>query len=422
MKVTFVVANYAPSVGGAQVYVQRVAEGLAGTHGHEVDVVTTDAFRRPAAPDAGLVGPPSEVRNGVHVRRLPAARRLHAALRMGRRIGRRLGLIRSDRLATFEVGPLGVRFLSAAVAAGRRSDVVVAVTVPSLTLAAARTASRTSSAACVAAPLLHLTKQALDARSVRSLARAEGCACLTTYERDWLIERGVETGRAAVLPPGCDPDRYQDLTPAAARAALGLPDAPTVGYVGRLAAYKGVGTLLDALPAVWGAHPDTTVLLAGNHTGWDDFDRLVEEVEPLASGRLVVRPGFTDDERSLLLAACDVVAFPSSEESFGMVTIEAWCARRPVVAADIPAVRCLIRPGIDGELVPVGDDVALADAIGGLLSDPAKRERLGDAGRARAEAEFGWEGIIEQWNTHLADAVARRRHDVEARGAMRDER
>ncbi len=62
------------------------------------------------------------------------------------------------------------------------------------------------------------------------------------------------------------------------------------------------------------------------------------------------------------------MAFPSSEASFGTVTIED------------------------------GDDAALADAIGGLLSDRAKRERLGDAGRARAEAEFGWEGIIEQWN------------------------
>jgi len=409
MKVTFVVANYAPSLGGAQIYVQRIAEGLVARHGCQVEVVTTDAIRRPSTPDAGKIPEPFEVVNGVRVHRLPVARRTHSALRLLRRVGRRLGLVRTTRRTPLEVGPIGVRFLRTAAVAGRRSDAVVAVTAPSLTSSGAELATRHTSAAYVAVPLLHLTQEPLGHRSLRSLARADGCVALTSYERDWLVERGLRPDRVAVLPPGCDPAAYPDLDPRTARAELGLPDSPTVGYVGRLAVYKGVPTLLEAFRRVWSLRPDTTLLLAGNNAGWAEFDEIVERIQPVAAGRLVIRPGFSDKERGLLLAACDVVAFPSSEESFGMVTIEAWCARRPVIAADIPVVRELISAGADGELVPVGDELALAEAVEALLADPAKRARLGAAGRARAESEFGWGEIIDRWNDHVVASVAQRR-------------
>ena len=90
-----------------------------------------------------------------------------------------------------------------------------------------------------------------------------------------------------------------------------------------------------------------------------------------------------------------------------MVTLEAWCARRPVVAGDIPAVRCLIRPGLDGVLVPPGDVAALADALGRLLGDAASREAYGAAGRLRAESEFSWDHIVDLWHAFLVGSVER---------------
>lgn len=406
MKVTFVVANYAPSVGGAQTYVRRVAEGLAAEFGHQVEVLTSDALRRPSSPDPGSIPIRSEVVGGVSVRRYPVARRAHALLRLLRRIGRRAGLGRSGGVSMVDIGPLGLRLHLAILRAVRSADAVVSVTVPTLTAWSVAHGGR--GAARIVTPLLHLNSpDPIGAASLRVLGSADGCTALTYHERDWLVARGVAPGGIAVLPPGCDPDEYDDVDPPTARGQLGLPERPTVGYVGRMAAYKGVECLLDAMERVWATAPDTTLLLAGSRSGWGDFDRVVERVRPLAGERLVIRSGFDDDERAAVFGACDVVAFPSREESFGMVTVEAWCARRAVVAADIPVVRELITPGVDGELVPVGDVAALAGTIESLLADPGRRARLGAAGRRRAESEFGWGEIVEGWDAHLSRAVTR---------------
>jgi glycosyltransferase involved in cell wall biosynthesis len=198
-----------------------------------------------------------------------------------------------------------------------------------------------------------------------------------------------------VIPPGTDVAGAAVLTPSEARQRAGLPEQPTVGFIGRLAAYKGVDTLVDAAPAIWSARPDATVLLAGSPTGWEGYRS--PEVAALGGDRLVIREGLDDDERDLLLQACDVVVHPSRHESFGMIAIEAWAARRPVVLADIDAVRSFVDDGRTGLLIPPGDAGALASAVVDLLDDPDQRAALAAAGRAEAEAGFDWERICDQW-------------------------
>lgn len=405
MRVTFVVANYAPSLGGSQVLVQHIAEGLAGL-GHSVTVVTTDAVLSPGARNPGTTSVGDEVLKGVVVKRRPVARRVHRVVRTLRKV---LARLRARRIlawtAPLAAGPIGFRLALEIRRAARVDDVVVGVAAPYLTVPMVDLMTRRGTARAAYLPLLHLS--ASDPRSsvLRALRRAACVVGLTEFERHWLVENGVDGRRVEAIPPGCEVGDGIVASPSSARSQLGLPERLTVGYVGRMAGYKGIATLLQAMELLWERRPEINLLLAGGGAGWSAFDGLLEQTRQVAGDRLVYLGAFDDAEKRLLYQACDVIASPSREESFGITTIEAWAAGRPMVAGDIDVVRSLIRPGEDGELVPVDDADAWAAALEELLDDNDLRTRLGSAGHERVEQEFTWPVVIRQWDELLRRSV-----------------
>ena len=404
MQVAVLCINYAPSVGGAQELVRRIAEGLVGG-GHRVRVVTTDTLLAPSSPDPGRLPVGVEEIAGVEVHRLPVARRTQDALRLGRRVGARLG--RGIRPTVLSYGPWGRRLWGAALAATSWSDVVVATSAPFTTIPAAVRAGRRTGTPVVAVPLLHLDDWTPGRSVLDPLRASTRVVALTSSERDWMVRSGVDERRCGVVPPGVDPAPGVPPVPeaAAARARLGLDDRPTVAVIGRIAATKGIDTLLAAAPEILRACPEAQFLIAGRRTGWSGLDALVAAAPPEVADRVVVRHDFPDAERVDVFAAADVVAFPSREESFGLVVLEAWASGRPVVAAAGPAVSSVVRDGVDGRLVPVDDPALLAAAVGEYLARPSVAAAAGRAGLERAVGEFSWGQVVGRW-TELLDEVA----------------
>ena len=96
-----------------------------------------------------------------------------------------------------------------------------------------------------------------------------------------------------------------------------------------------------------------------------------------------------------------------------MVLTEAFASATPVLASDIPGYRDVVRDGVDGELVPAGDALALAESLRRLALDPARRERMAGAARERAE-RFAWPHVAQEVHdcyeraVSLADPTRRR--------------
>ncbi|MCU1370369.1 MAG: hypothetical protein JWO77_1563 [Ilumatobacteraceae bacterium] len=398
VKVTFVALNYAPSLGGAQELIRHIAEGLVA-RGVEVDVLTSDALRSPTSRDPGRIGIPREVIAGVEVRRHAGVRAVERARYLRRlawgRVRRRFFPRAEGRTTPALYGPWTLGLIRAVRRATRTSDVVVGCSAPFSTMLLPPWLRRGGRATIVTMPLLHQPTSALHPLISEALRRSDVVVAMTDHEAGLVAEAGVPVDRVRVIPPGTDVGAAPELTPPEARARLGLPERQTVGFIGRLAAYKGVDTLLDAAPEIWAAQPDTTILLAGSPVGWTGYRS--PEIAQLGGDRLVIREGYADHERDLLLQACDVVVHPSRHESFGMVAIEAWSVRRPVVLADLACVRSFVEPGRTGELIAPGDAGALASTVVGLLEDPDRRAALADAGRAEAEAHFDWSGVGDRW-------------------------
>lgn len=197
---------------------------------------------------------------------------------------------------------------------------------------------------------------------------------------------GFALDRIHVIPNGLDLERFDAFEPLvrAQVAPAAPPEAPLLLILGRLELeMKGHAVLLEALtrPELAQAH----LVVVGDGP---DRARLAALVAQHGLGRRVSLLGHRDDAPAILPAA-DVVVVPSrNNESSPNVILEAWAARRPVVASTVAGVPELVAHGETGLLVPPDEAGPLAAALARLVDDAALRARLGAAGRRELEGAY----------------------------------
>lgn len=235
----------------------------------------------------------------------------------------------------------------------------------------------------------------------RVMARSgAGFVAVSEAVRAWVVEEEPAL-RVDVVDNGVPvPETVPD--PAAARRALGLPEAGIwVGYLGQLAPHKGVGLFLQAAAAAVGRVEELRVLVAGPGT-----PRRQRVVRGLAKGRLG-DGGVVLDPRAdaaALIAACDVLCVPTlTPDPAPRVVIEAMAAGRVVIGAPTGGIPELIQDGETGVLLPAVTAPALAAALAGLAGDAEGRRRLGAAARARAVERFGLERHVDTMEALLRE-------------------
>jgi len=91
-----------------------------------------------------------------------------------------------------------------------------------------------------------------------------------------------------------------------------------------------------------------------------------------------------------------IAVLPSYREGLPKSLLEAAACGRPIVTTEAIGCRDVVEDGVTGYLVPVKDPLALADALQKLIESPKLRHKMGQAGRAKVEAEFGLSAIVEQ--------------------------
>jgi glycosyltransferase involved in cell wall biosynthesis len=166
------------------------------------------------------------------------------------------------------------------------------------------------------------------------------------------------------------------------RAELNAPEsAVVIVQASRLEPWKGHSVHLRALARLR-SQPEWMAWIAGGGDAAyaQSLARLASDLGVAARVRFLgERP---DVEQ--LLAAADVYCQPNVEpEPFGLVFVEALAAGLPVLASDAGGVREIVSAAT-GVLLPPADEVALASALQELIGNPARRQRLGAAGPARA--------------------------------------
>lgn len=217
-----------------------------------------------------------------------------------------------------------------------------------------------------------------------------------------------------MIPCGTDVDRFSSIQRQAARQRLGIASqAKVVLYVGPFSQNEGIETLVRAV-AHSSLRPsaDLRLVIAGGSplTQGDEIerDRLKEIVAELGLGALTTFPGYLEDTvLPTYYAAADVCVIPSYHEPFGLAAVEAMASGTPVIASNLGGLQFTVVPEVTGLLVPPQDEVALAQAVDRVLTNPSWGNQMGQTGRQRAEIGFSWDSVASRLAHFYTQLLAR---------------
>jgi glycosyltransferase involved in cell wall biosynthesis len=222
--------------------------------------------------------------------------------------------------------------------------------------------------------------------------------------------------RLIEMPNGVDVERFSPGSNPALRERLGIPGdgivAAFVATLDRAHHFKRLDVAIDALGRDEAG--DVHLLVAGGGELLDDY-----RVRARAAGlgeRVHFLGRVPHAELPEVLRAADFMLLTTEPpESFGIVLIEAMACGLPAVATEYPGVGAVIDPGGNGLLVSPGDVAAVAEAVGSMARmDPAKRRRMGDAGRVKCEREWTWPRLVERFDDVYDEAIEARREKLGA--------
>ena len=224
-----------------------------------------------------------------------------------------------------------------------------------------------------------------------ALRRADVVLAPSKYTADHVAaDQGVEAKKIRVLPWGLDP-QFEELAVRAAKSPppANFPQGQVVLTVGRWRAderYKGMDTLITALPRLLTRWPELQVAAVGD----GDDRRWLEDLADESGVRRHVHflSGLSYAELAACYGHCDIFALPSRGEGFGLVYLEAMACAKPVIGGAHGGAPEVILDGKTGYLVEHGDAAQLATALETLLEDPKLREEMGRRGKQRVEDEF----------------------------------
>lgn len=212
------------------------------------------------------------------------------------------------------------------------------------------------------------------ALALAAIRRSDRLLCLSSPVAAWLRE----------MAPDVPVQWWPNPVPDALFVDTVVAREPLLLYLGALLPDKGVADLLDAFARMAREQGEARLVIGG---AGPELAALKERVLQLGLGERVFFAGWLGSEaKADYLRRARAFVLPSRLEAQPMVLLEAMAARLPVISTAVDGVPDLLEDGVEGLLVPPGQPVRLAEAMGRLWDDETLRERLSVAARARVEA------------------------------------
>lgn len=351
MKILVALTYYKPYISGLTIYAARIAEAWARA-GHDVTVLTSRHLKDLSA---------EEMLNGVRVVREPALLKISKGMVMPK-----FWLDAASYVRWADVVNIHLPQLESALLArlGRKYGKKVILTYH-----------------CdLQMPLGFVNMLANKGVLWMNDIAFKNCDAVVTNSQDYadhseILQKVRDKVRIIQPPVELEPIDVQEAE--AFRKERNTDDfEPVIGMACRFAADKGVEILLDALPKVLTVFPKAAVFFMGPYQNVLGEEAYYERLKPridelIAAGHWKFMGRLPDAQVGAFYRCIDVLCMPSLNrtDSFGLVQIEAMMNGKPVAASDLPGIRVPVTRHGMGEVFPVGDGNALADALIRILSE-----------------------------------------------------
>jgi glycosyltransferase involved in cell wall biosynthesis len=199
---------------------------------------------------------------------------------------------------------------------------------------------------------------------------------------------GLSRDKVVVIPNGVNLKMFTE-----SNNNMKLDGDPSILYIGHLSRLKGVDILIHSVAQLRNELTNIKLHLVGrgNVRGLELLARnegIEENVVFHNWAKQSLTPSY--------YKGADICVFPSRQEGFGIVILEAMASGTPVIASDIPSFRELISNGVDGQLFKLEDPQDLSKKIIALFKDPALRKKLARNASEKVKM-YDWEKIAEKY-------------------------
>ena len=209
----------------------------------------------------------------------------------------------------------------------------------------------------------------------RGVERFRACdyhIALTDELKKHVAQQGIDSDKIYELPIYTNVNKSKKIN----RQDFDTPDDKQLLLsLSRLHPVKGIDILIEAMVKV----PDVFLWIAGSGPIKKD---LINQTKRLGLDGRVKFLGWRDDKEALM-ATSDICVFPSRNDAFGAVIIEAWAAKKPNIACKSPGPKAIIKDNYDGLLVDIDDSNQLADTIKKVIINKKLRQSLANNGHRK---------------------------------------
>jgi glycosyltransferase involved in cell wall biosynthesis len=195
----------------------------------------------------------------------------------------------------------------------------------------------------------------------------------------------IGTKKPIHIIPNCIQDEEQITTE---------PKKNQFVYLGRLVFYKNIEIILKAYKTVIEKFPDVKLIIAGDGPHKESLQELVKKLD--IENNVTFAGYVTPDKKKKLLAESNALLFPSVIEGFGLVMLESFQQKRPVIVSDIPPMSDIIENYKTGLVINPYDEKVWADAIIWIIKNPQKSKIMGKNGNEILKAKYSQELFYEK--------------------------